>query len=142
MTLRMEHRFEVTFMTTEAPDGRPVVALLLNQEGQAAAGLDHTFFLDIDPAIAREAAPRLAELLNEYVIGFGVMLPRHDEVQNQSQPEHQSETSTLQTGVLSDDALDPEEPEPNSDEESQPRLPEEIDGFVERESLKGGDDRL
>jgi hypothetical protein len=138
MTRRMEHRFEVTFATTEAPDGRTVIALGLNQEGQAAAGQDHTFFLDVDPAIAQEAAPRLAALLNEYVTGFGVMLPLPDETQSPSQPEDPNATGALYSEVQTVGAVTPEEPEPNP-REGQPISALQVDGVEERESTKDGD---
>ncbi len=140
MTRRMEHRFEVTFATTKAPDGRTVIALGLNQEGQAAAGQDHTFFLDVDQTIAQEAAPRLAALLNQYVTGFGVMLPASEEAQRPSEPEDPNATGALYPEVQAEGAVTPEEPEPIP-EEGQPISALQVDGVDERESTKDSDDQ-
>jgi hypothetical protein len=135
----MEHRFEVTFETTEAPDGRTVIALVLNQEGQAAAGQDHTFFLDVDQAIEQEAAPRLAALLTEYVTGFGVMLPLPDETQSPTEPEDESGTGALRPETLAEDATSLNEPELGTKDEGQPTAPDEIEGVGESEGTKGDD---
>ncbi len=131
MRPRMEHRFEVTFTTTEAPDGRLVIALTLNQDGQAAAGEDHTFFLDVDPAIAHEAAPRLANLLTEYVTGFGVMLPIPPNSQNQSEHDVGS-GGTPQAEVVAGGADTSDAREPNT-EEGQPNTPPQVHDVNEAE---------
>ncbi len=55
MTERMEHRYEVTFTASEALDGRPIIALVLDHEGQAAAGQDNVFFLELSQALDPEA---------------------------------------------------------------------------------------
>ncbi len=55
MTERAEHRYEVSFIASEALDGRPVIALVLDQEGQAAAGEDNVFFLELEPGGAARA---------------------------------------------------------------------------------------
>ena len=132
MTQRMEHRFEVTFTVTEAPDGRPVVALILNHEGQSAAGQDHTFFLDVDQAIAHEAVPRIAALLTGYVTGFGVMLPLPEETQSQTEPEHGSGPDAPRPEAVAEGGVIPEEPETNP-EEGQSIPPPQVDGVNEAE---------
>jgi hypothetical protein len=139
MTKRMEHRFEVTFTAAEAPDGRPAVALILNHEGQSAAGQDHTFFLDVDQAIAHEAVPRIAALLTGYVTGFGVMLPLPEETQSQTEPEHGSGADAPRPEAVAEGAVIPDEPETNP-EEGQPISPQ-VDGVNEAETNEphGGD---
>jgi hypothetical protein len=74
MTQMTEHRYDVAFSASQAPDGRPVIALVLSQDGQAAAGQDNIFFLEPNQTIGPEAAPRIAEFLNKYISGFGVMV--------------------------------------------------------------------
>ncbi len=73
MTERREHRYEVTFTASEALDGRPIITLALDQEGQTAAGQDHVFFLELDRAIDPAATSRIAAFLCQYIKGFGVM---------------------------------------------------------------------
>ena len=73
MTERMEHRYEVTFTASEALDGRPIIALALDQEGQAAAGQDNVFFLELGQALDPDATSRIAAFLGQYIKGFGVI---------------------------------------------------------------------
>ncbi len=51
MTERREHRYEVSFTASEALDGRPIITLALDQEGQSAAGQDHVLFLELDHGV-------------------------------------------------------------------------------------------
>ena len=76
MTQAMEHRYEVTFTASEALDGRPIIALALDQEGQAAAGEDSVFFLELDQAIDPTTTPRIAAFLGQYVVLVSIALGR------------------------------------------------------------------
>jgi hypothetical protein len=134
MTERVEHRYEVTFTASEALDGRPVIALALDQEGQAAAGEDSVFFLELDPAIAPEATSRIAAFLGQYIKGFGVMTRTPPATQDLSKPEEEIGTTVPHPDALEDDAARRKEPEPNPEGEGQPVPLPQIDGVKEGEA--------
>jgi hypothetical protein len=134
MTERAEHRYEVSFTASEALDGRPIIALALDQEGQAAAGQDSVFFLELDPAIAPEATSRIAAFLGQYIKGFGVMIRTPQATHNPSKSDSENETSILRPSALEEDAARSDEPEPNPEGEGQPVPLPQIDGVKEGEA--------
>ena len=133
MTERMEHRYEVTFTACEALDGRPIIALVLDQEGQAAAGQDNVFFLELGQAIDPEATSRIAAFLGQYIKGFGVITRTPPVTQDPSEPDEGNGTSVLRPDALEKDAAR-QEPEPNPEDEGQPIPPPQIDGVKEAEA--------
>ena len=136
MTERMEHRYEVTFTASEALDGRPIIALALDQEGQAAAGEDSVFFLELDPSVDPEATSRIAAFLGQYIKGFGVMTGTPQATHDPSKPDSENRASVIRPSTLEEDAARPDEPEPNLKDASQPIPPPQIDGAKEGEAKK------
>jgi hypothetical protein len=134
MTNRMEHRYEVTFTASEALDGRPVITLVLDQEGQTAAGQDNIFFLDVDQTVAQDGIHRIAALLTQYVKGFGVMTRTPQGTQDPSELNEGNGISVCRQEVLEEDAAPRGEPEANPEEEGQPIPPLQIDGVKEGEA--------
>jgi hypothetical protein len=134
MTERMEHRYEVTFTACEALDGRPIIALVLDQEGQAAAGQDNVFFLELGQAIDPDATSRIAAFLGQYIKGFGVMTRTPQATQDTSRLDNENGASVPRPGALEEDAARRDKPEPNPEEEGQPIPPPQIDGVKEAEA--------
>src|SRR4028118_1537518 len=95
MTERVEHRYQVSFTASEALDGRPVIALSLDQEGQTAAGEDSVFFLELDPGVDPEATSRIAACRGQYIKGCGVMTHIPQLIQDPSKPDSENGTSVL-----------------------------------------------
>lgn len=128
MTERMEHRYEVTFTASEALDGRPIIALVLDQEGQAAASQDNVFFLELGQAIDPEATSRIAAFLGQYIKGFGVITRTPPVTQEPSEPDEGNGTNVLRPDALEEDAARRDTPEPKPEEEGQPVPPPQIAG--------------
>ncbi len=133
MTERVEHRYEVSFTASEALDGRPIIALVLDQEGQAAAGEDSVFFLELDQAIAPEATSRIAAFLGQYIKGFGIMTRTPQATQDPSRSDGENGSDGLRPDAV-EDAAQHDEPEPNPEEEGQSIPPPQIDGVKEAEA--------
>jgi hypothetical protein len=134
MTERREHRYEVTFTVSEALDGRPIITLALDQEGQTAAGQDHVFFLELDRAIDPAATSRIAAFLGQYIKGFGVMARTSQMTQNPNEPDSENGTSVLRPDALEEEAVRSDEPQRNAKEDGQPTSPPQIDGLSEVEA--------
>jgi hypothetical protein len=134
MTERVEHRYQVSFTAAEALDGRPVIALALDQEGQAAAGEDSVFFLELDQAIAPEATSRIAAFLSQYIKGFGVMTHTPQVAHGPTEPDSENGTSVLPPDALEEGAARRDEPQTSPKEERQPIPPPQIDGVKEAEA--------
>jgi hypothetical protein len=135
MTQRMEHRYQVSFTAAEALDGRPVIALALDQEGQTAAGEDSVFFLELDPGVDPEATSRIAAFLGQYIKGFGVMTHAPQVAHSPTEPDRETETSVLRPHALEEDTTRRDEPGTNPEAEGQP-IPPQIDGVKEAEVEK------
>ncbi len=131
MTERVEHRYEVTFTASEALDGRPIIALALDQEGQTAAGEDSVFFLELDPGVDPEATSRIAAFLGQYIKGFGVMTHTPQVAHSPAEPDRENGTSVLRPDALEEGAARGDEPETNPKEERQPIPPPQIDDVKE-----------
>src|SRR4028118_8542 len=111
MTERVEHRYQVSFTASEALDGRPVIALALDQEGQTAAGEDSVFFLELDPGVDPEATTRIAAFLGQYIKGFGVMACTSQVAHSPTEPDRENGTSVLRPNALEEGAAHRDEPE-------------------------------
>jgi hypothetical protein len=123
MSERREHRYEATFTASEALDGRPIIALVLDQEGQAAAGQDQVFFLELDHGVDPEATSRIAAFLGQYIKGFGVMTRIPQVTHDPTEPDSENGTSVLRR----------DEPGTSPKEEGQPTSPPQIDDVREVE---------
>ena len=133
MTERVEHRYQVSFTASEALDGRPVIALSLDQEGQTAAGEDSVFFLELDPGVDPEATSRIAAFLGQYIKGFGVMICTPQVAHSPTEPDSENGTSVLRPDAL-EGAARGDEPETNPKNEGPPIPPPQIDGVKEAEA--------
>ena len=133
ITERVEHRYQVSFTASEALDGRPVIALSLDQEGQTAAGEDSVFFLELDPGVDPEATSRIAAFLGQYIKGFGVMICTPQVAHSPTEPDSENGTSVLRPDALEEGAARGDKPETNPKEERQPIPPPQNDGVREAE---------
>ena len=134
MTERAEHRYQVSFTASEALDGRPVIALSLDREGQTAAGEDSVFFLELDPGVDPEATSRIAAFLGQYIKGFGVMTHTPQVAHSPTEPDSENGTSVLRPDALEEEAVRSDEPQRNAKEDGQPTSPPQIDGLREVEA--------
>ena len=134
MTERVEHRYEVSFTASEALDGRPVIALSLDQEGQTAAGEDSVFFLELDHGVDPEATSRIAAFLGQYIKGFGVMTHTPQVAHGPTEPDSENGASVLRPDAPEENATRRREPESNPEEEGQSIPPPQIDGVKEAEA--------
>jgi hypothetical protein len=68
-------RAAVSFHAEKYADGRPVIALKVTREGEAAAGRDPTFTLELAPDLTSDDADMLVEALNRCITHLGMASP-------------------------------------------------------------------
>jgi hypothetical protein len=133
MTEGIEHRYEVGFTASKALDGRPIIALVLDEEGQTAAGEDNVFFLELDQRIDPDATPRIVAFLGQYIKGFGVMTRTPRATHDRSEPDSGGGTNAVRPEVL-EDAARPDKTELDPEGEGQPTPPPQTDGVKEAQA--------
>jgi hypothetical protein len=83
------HRYDVTFEATEIDQGRSIVGVVLSRDGAIS---DHAPVLFFEPKedMTPEDTRLLAHFLNQYITGFGLIMPEGDEPQGAQETSEQA----------------------------------------------------